>query len=418
MLVGWIGVIAALGGYRERLFGAGVDEYKIVLNASLITAGLTGVACYITTFDLSRSFYVLVFALGSVVLVGQRFLLRRALHRARRAGRLGRDVVIAGTPTHVDEIARVFSRESWLGYQVLGAIVPKGSQAEETVRGTPILGTTENTLEVLSDVQADVIFVAGGALAGAEQMRELVWELERQNVQVIVAPNVTDVSRERVRVRPVGGLPLVHIDPPRHQRATRRAKRLFDIALSSLLLFGIAPVFFMLAAAIRLHDGGPVFFRQTRTGRDGIEFSCLKFRTMVVDAEDRLKLLHDEHGYDGTGLFKVKDDPRITGPGRWLRRYSLDELPQLLNVLRGDMSLVGPRPPLPTEVAAYDRFTRRRLHVRPGHDRSVAGLRALRPVVVRGGPPRPLLRRQLVDAAGPRDPAHAPGAVFGSRGAY
>ena len=136
--------------------------------------------------------------------------------------------------------------------------------------------------------------------------------------------------------------------------------------MSSLLLFGIAPVFLMLAAAIRLHDGGPVFFRQTRTGRDGIEFSCLKFRTMVVDAEERLKLLHDEHGYDGVGLFKVKDDPRITGPGRWLRRYSLDELPQLLNVLRGDMSLVGPRPPLPTEVALYDRFTRRRLHVRPG----------------------------------------------------
>ncbi len=366
MLVGWIGVIAALGGYRERLFGAGVDEYKIVLNASLITAGLTGVACYITTFDLSRGFYALVFALGSVVLVLQRFLLRRALHRARRAGRLGLDVVIAGSPEHVDEIARVFSRESWLGYQVLGAIVPQGSEAEETVRGTPILGTTERTLEVLADVQADVIFVSGGALAGAEQMRELVWELERKNVQVVVAPNVTDVSRERVRVRPVGGLPLVHIDPPRHHRATRRAKRLFDVAMSSLLLFGIAPVFLMLAAAIRLHDGGPVFFRQTRTGRDGIEFSCLKFRTMVVDAEERLKLLHDEHGYDGVGLFKVKDDPRITGPGRWLRRYSFDELPQLLNVLRGDMSLVGPRPPLPTEVALYDRFTRRRLHVRPG----------------------------------------------------
>jgi exopolysaccharide biosynthesis polyprenyl glycosylphosphotransferase len=366
MLVGWIAVIGALGGYRERLFGSGVDEYKIVLNASLLTAGLVGVACYITSFHLSRSFFVVVFTLGSVVLVAQRFLLRRALHRARRAGRLGCDVVIAGSPSHVDEVAQVLGRESWLGYHVLGALVPEGHESEETASGVPILGTTDHTLEVIELVHADVIFVAGGALAGAGQMRELVWELERSNVQVVVAPHVTDVSRERIRVRPAGGLPLVHIDPPRHHRATRRAKRLFDVALTSLLLFGVAPVFVFIALGIKLHDGGPVFFRQTRTGRDGIEFPCLKFRTMVVDAELRLTLLHEQHGYDGLGLFKIKDDPRITGLGRWLRRYSLDELPQLLNVLRGDMSLVGPRPPLPTEVATYDRFTRRRLHVRPG----------------------------------------------------
>jgi lipopolysaccharide/colanic/teichoic acid biosynthesis glycosyltransferase len=138
------------------------------------------------------------------------------------------------------------------------------------------------------------------------------------------------------------------------------------VVVTSLLLFGVTPVFLFVAAAIKLHDGGPVFFRQTRTGRDGLEFSCLKFRTMVSDAEERLKVLHEEHQYDGVGLFKLKADPRITGPGQWLRRYSLDELPQLLNVLRGHMSLVGPRPPLPSEVATYNRFTRRRLHVRPG----------------------------------------------------
>jgi lipopolysaccharide/colanic/teichoic acid biosynthesis glycosyltransferase len=148
-------------------------------------------------------------------------------------------------------------------------------------------------------------------------------------------------------------------------RASRRAKRLFDIIGSALLLFWVVPVFGVVAAWVKIHDGGTVFFRQTRIGKDGIAFNCLKFRTMVSDAEARLAELHAEQGFTG-GLFKMKDDPRITRPGRFLRRYSLDELPQLVNVLRGHMSLVGPRPPLPSEVATYDRFTRRRLHVRPG----------------------------------------------------
>jgi len=366
ILGGWVATIGALGGYRPHLFGAGVDEYKIVANASLLAAGLTGVGCYLAKFELSRAFFLLVFTLGSVVLIGLRALLRRALHQARRVGHLGNDVVIAGTPRTIDEVASVLSRESWLGYRVLGAIVPPTCEAEETGGGTPILGTTDRTLEVLEASNANVIFVAGGALDGAEQMRELVWQLERLDVQVVVAPNVTDVARERVRIRPVGGLPLVHIDPPRHIQAARTAKRLFDLVLGTLILLAVAPVFVAIALTIKLHDGGPVFFRQLRTGRDGQEFGCFKFRTMVVDAEAYLKRLHEEHGYTGVGLFKVKDDPRITAPGRLLRRFSLDELPQLLNVLRGEMSLVGPRPPLPSEVAAYDRFTRRRLHVRPG----------------------------------------------------
>ena len=365
MLFAWIAVIAALGGYRERLFGSGVEEYKIVVNASLLTAGLTGVASYLTKYELSRSFFVLVFSLGSVALVTHRALLRRAIHRARKAGVLTHDIVIAGSLAQIDEITRVLRRETWLGYRVLGAVVPPACAAEETPTGTPVLGTTDQVLEILKATNADVIFVAGGALDGADEMRELVWQLEALDVQVVVAPSVTDVSRERVHVRPVGGLPLVHIDPPRHMRAARRAKRLFDVVVTTGLLLAVAPMFVFIALSIKLHDGGPIFFRQTRTGRDGAEFKCLKFRTMVIDAEARLADLHAEQGFRG-GLFKMKDDPRVTRPGSWLRRFSLDELPQLTNVLRGDMSLVGPRPPLPTEVAEYDRVTRRRLRVRPG----------------------------------------------------
>ena len=182
-----------------------------------------------------------------------------------------------------------------------------------------------------------------------------------------MAPSVTDVSSERIRVRPVGGLPLMHLDPPTWANAARLGKRLFDIVVASLLLLVGWPLLLVSAIAIKTADRGPILFRQRRIGRNGDEFSCLKFRSMVVDAEAQLADLQTEHGYEsGDGLFKVKDDPRITRPGRWLRRYSLDELPQLFNVLAGEMSLVGPRPPLPHEVESYGQDVYRRLHVRPG----------------------------------------------------
>jgi exopolysaccharide biosynthesis polyprenyl glycosylphosphotransferase len=365
MLAGWIAVIAMLGGYRERWFGHGVEEYKIILYASFWTAGLTGVVAYLTQFQLSRSFYLLVFSFGGFFLILERFLLRRALHQARRGGALRHDVLIAGTPTHIDTVAGVLRRESWLGLHVLGAVVPPDCDVEETSRGVPVLGTTDNTVEVLDASNADVLFVAGGALEGAQRMRELVWELESHRARVVVAPSLTDISRERVRIRPVAGLPLVHVDPPTSLKA-RRAKRIFDVLGATFLLFWVIPVFAMVGLWIKVHDRGSVFFKQTRIGKDGLEFNCLKFRTMVTDAEARLAELHAKQGFNGTGLFKMKDDPRITGPGRFLRRFSLDELPQLINVLLGHMSLVGPRPPLPSEVETYDRFTRRRLRVRPG----------------------------------------------------
>jgi exopolysaccharide biosynthesis polyprenyl glycosylphosphotransferase len=180
-----------------------------------------------------------------------------------------------------------------------------------------------------------------------------------------MAPGVTDVSSERIRVRPVAGLPLLHVDRPRWQDALRWAKRSFDIVGSAVLLSLAAPMMLWTAWQIKRYDGGPVLFRQTRVGRDGSYFTCLKFRSMIVDADRVLADLHEQTGHT-EGLFKMKQDPRITKPGRWIRRYSLDELPQLLNVLRGDMSLVGPRPPLPSEVDRYTLTQSRRLRVRPG----------------------------------------------------
>jgi exopolysaccharide biosynthesis polyprenyl glycosylphosphotransferase len=367
LVVVWLVTLWLSGSYAPHLFGAGTDEYKRVVNASLLAAGLVGVTCYLARYQFSRGVFLFAFGIGVPLLVLGRYLHRRALHRARRAGFLRYQVLLTGEPENVDELAGVLRRESWLGYEVVGALVPGGTPGGATPGGVAVLGDLADTLRHASDDDLDVVFLTSGS-GSALTVRRLVWALEGHDVQVVVAPSVTDVSSDRIRVRPVGGLPLMHLEPPRATDASRWGKRLFDIVGSALLLVLFSPVLLVAAIRVKAHDHGPVLFRQTRIGRHGQEFDCLKLRTMVVDAEDRLAALRAEQGYvDGAeGLFKLKDDPRITRPGLWLRTWSFDELPQLVNVLRGDMSLVGPRPPLPSEVAAYASDTTRRLHVRPG----------------------------------------------------
>ena len=365
IIAGWIATIALTGGYKRDLFGAGTDEYRRAFNASGIAAGLSGVGCYLAKYDLSRGFFLLAFGAGIPALLVGRLLLRRAVQQARKHGSLRQRVLIAGSRSHVDEIAAVLRRETWLGYEVVGALTPEYDVAEETASGVPVLGNTTDATHMVGAARADVIFFAGGSVGASSQFRNSLWELERHDVQVIVAPSVTDISGERINIRPVAGLPLIHIDPPTWSDASRWGKRTFDLVGSAVLIAAFLPLLLFIAAQVKIYDRGPILFRQTRTGKDGREFACLKFRTMVVDAEEKLAALQQEIGFSG-GLFKLQDDPRVTSPGKWLRRFSLDELPQLLNVLRGEMSLVGPRPPLPHEVEAYDARTSRRLHVRPG----------------------------------------------------
>ncbi|MDQ3485259.1 MAG: sugar transferase [Actinomycetota bacterium] len=365
IMVTWLATLAALGSYQPTVLGAGAEEYRRTLSGSLVTAALVGVGAYLLQFQLSRGFFLLLFGLGFPLLLIGRYLVRRSVHAARRRGAMRHRVILAGSTTNVDEVVGVLRRQPWLGYDIVGALTPSWDESPETRLGVPVLGDVEDATALAVESEVDVIFFAGGAVETTGQLRRAVWDLEHHDVQVVVAPSVADISSERVTMRPIGGLPLMHIDSPRWIRASRWGKRTFDVISSALIIVMILPLLALIAAAVKASDRGPVLFRQTRIGRDGREFACLKFRSMVVDAEVRLENLHREHGYE-KGLFKVKDDPRITGTGRILRRLSLDELPQLVNVLRGEMSLVGPRPPLPTEVAAYEPDTLRRLHVRPG----------------------------------------------------
>ncbi len=365
MILGWVAAIFLLGGYRPQVFGAGLDEYKVTVNGSLLTAAAVGIGCFLLKFELSRGFFVLAFVIGIPVLVLGRFVLRRSIHRARTIGALQHRVVIAGAEGHVDEIAAVLGREKWLGYKVIGALTPEPGDRDATHSGIPLLGSSRSVAQVAIDAEADVVFLAGGAFNSSAEMRRLAWDLEHEDIAVVIAPSVTDVSSERISVRPVGGLPLIHLEKPRSQDAVRRMKRTFDVVGTVGLLLLFSPVFFFSAFRVWSFDRGPVLFRQMRVGRDGAAFYCWKFRTMVTNAEELLTELHAKQGYTG-GLFKMENDPRITPPGKWMRRFSLDELPQLFNVLKGDMSLVGPRPPLRHEVAQYDDAMARRLRVRPG----------------------------------------------------
>ena len=366
LLGGWMTMLLGVGAYTQDIFGATTEEYKRIVKASLLSAGLVGIGCYLTGFELSRGFFMLFFLTGVPLLVLGRLLLRRFIQRSRDRGHLQEAVILVGDLRHIDEVAAVLRRETWLGYTVIGALCAQGTEVVETPTGIPVIGRPEESRRVIEETAADIVVFTDGAFASAKDLRRAMWDLETVSVQAIVVPSLTDVSGERLKVRPVAGLPLVHLESPRARDAARWAKRLFDVVGAAGLLVLTAPLTIATAVIVKLYDGGPVLFRQTRIGRDGRPFACLKFRSMVTDAEELRDDLELGELLPNSVLFKLMADPRVTRPGRFLRRLSIDELPQLWNVLRGQMSLVGPRPPLPQEVAQYEEDMTRRLRVRPG----------------------------------------------------
>jgi exopolysaccharide biosynthesis polyprenyl glycosylphosphotransferase len=367
IVIGWIVFIALHGAYSPHVMGAGTTEYKLVVRATMVAAGATGVVCYLAKFQFSRGFFFLLIILGMPALLLGRFVLRRAVYVLRRRGYLVHRVVVAGSAAQVDEVARVLARERWLGYHVIGAVLPAAETVDCTPGGVPVLGSTARTTAIVADSDCDIVLFAGGAVTSAQQMRRAAWELAETPVQIMLVPSLTDVAGDRVRVRPAAGLQLMELEGPRAQNATRISKRAFDLVGAAVLLVLASPLLIATAIAIKVHDGGPVLFRQQRVGRNGDLFDCYKFRSMVIDADSMLDTVAAANKHeDDHVLFKAEHDPRVTRPGRVIRRFSLDEMPQFLNVLRGEMSLVGPRPPLPGEVERYSDDVRRRLAVRPG----------------------------------------------------
>jgi exopolysaccharide biosynthesis polyprenyl glycosylphosphotransferase len=273
----------------------------------------------------------------------------------------------------VVELLQDLKRAPRAGYRVVGVCVgedprhPEKNATPGFVDGVPILGSLDQVAEVARSCGADTVAVTSTTAFGPSAVRRLSWELEDTDAELILAPALTNIAGPRIHTQPVAGLPLIHVDRPTYRGANKILKKSFDVIGSAAMLVLFSPLLLGVALAIKLTSKGPVFFRQERVGINGTTFRMIKFRSMVIDAESRLATLQTtDRDAGNVVLFKMKNDPRITKVGKFIRRFSIDEVPQLFNVLFGDMSLVGPRPPLKAEVERYEVDARRRLLVKPG----------------------------------------------------
>jgi exopolysaccharide biosynthesis polyprenyl glycosylphosphotransferase len=359
-LAAWLTSLFFFGGYAKRAFGSGVEEFQNVLKASVFAGLACSTTAYLSNAPLSRAFFVFSFLIGGSLLLAERYAVRQWLRRQRTEGALRQRVLAVGPTASIKHLAAVLAREPQLGYEVVAC-----SPTDRTVSAAlpaPAVGSATSVDVTCERHGIDTVMVAGG---GDVHLREVAWSLEGRDVDLVVVPHLADVSGSRMHMRPVAGLPLLHVEEPQALRAGQWPKRLFDIVGASAILLLLAPAMLVVAALVKLHDRGPVFYRQSRVGLHGESFKVWKFRSMAVDADRIDAELRAQHGYTD-GLFKLEHDPRVTRIGGVLRWFSLDELPQLFNVLDGTMSLVGPRPHVPVEVETYDDEARRRLAVRPG----------------------------------------------------
>jgi exopolysaccharide biosynthesis polyprenyl glycosylphosphotransferase len=363
----WVACVALARGYEARLIGAGADEFRRIINAGIALTAAVAMLSYATTAHVARGYVVI--AMPSVVTLDllARYWLRKRLHRVRAQGGCMRRAVAVGHPRDVEALINELRREPYHGLSVVSVcLAGNGDDPDCSLQGVPVHGGLADVMSAVRGSDADTVAVLACPEMNGVELRKLAWELEKTDTDLCLAPALLDVAGPRTSIRSAAGLPLLYMDHPDLTGARQAIKSLFDrlVAASALLL--LAPVFVTVAIAVKLGDGGPVFFRQVRVGRNGRPFHVWKFRTMVTDAEKRLAELRDRNECGDGVLFKIKDDPRITKVGSLLRRTSMDELPQLINVLVGQMSLVGPRPALPEETAQYGDYVRRRLAVRPG----------------------------------------------------
>jgi exopolysaccharide biosynthesis polyprenyl glycosylphosphotransferase len=360
----WLAALWLAGAYDDRFVGTGSDEFRKVMNAGVGLTAAIAIGSYANNMELSRGY--LLIALPGMTLLDLivRYAMRKRLHRLRAGGRCMQSVVAIGHEAAVAGLIAELRRDSYHGLSVAAACVTQPPGCGE-IAGIPVYGSLDDVTAAVSHFAADTVAVTSCPEMDAFRLRALAWELEKAGTELCVSPALLDVAGPRTTIRPTAGLTLLHVDHPRLDGIRLAGKAVFDWCLAGLVLVMLAPLMGVLALMIRLEDGGPAFFTQTRVGKAGQTFRIYKFRTMVVDAEQHKAELMARNEHDGV-LFKLRNDPRVTAVGAHLRRWSVDELPQLFNVLLGDMSLVGPRPPLPDEAAKYAEHVHRRLVVKPG----------------------------------------------------
>jgi exopolysaccharide biosynthesis polyprenyl glycosylphosphotransferase len=354
VLISWVFFLWFNGSRDTNILGFGADEYKKLINATLLSFTSVAFVSYIFKLEISRLFVLSVFPFGLLVLFIARRILRRRLLRARNQGRYLSRVLLLHSGSS-DPVEQRLALAQHAGFNVVHKIV-----------------TAENlkfeVKEIVSNAlnnNCDQIMVGQSAVISAAELRKLGWALEQTNIDLIVAPAVTEIAGPRLKVSNVEGLPLLHLEQPTFSGASRVAKRVLDLTLSVVGLIVISPILLIVAILIKSFDRGSVLYTQKRIGQNNKEFDVYKFRTMYEGSHEHRAQVMAETNKDPR-LAKDPQDPRITKPGLFLRRWSIDEIPQIINVLKGEMSLVGPRPPLAEEVNQYEKSETRRLLVKPG----------------------------------------------------
>ena len=363
----WIIMLSVYHTRDARIVGIGLIEYRRVVNASVLAFGLLAIAFLATDAPVDRGLFAVALPAGLLGLMLSRLVWRKWLVRRRVLGDYVSRTIVVGERQDVEYVIRQIKKNPASAYAVAGTCVSGSSSASVFVAGEQyaVVSDLEGVADAAARLSIDTVIVAGQPAGGGNFIRDLGWDLEGTAAELVVASGLTNIAGPRIHFRPVEGLPLMHVELPQFEGGKHTMKRALDIVLSSMALIFIAPLLAVIAILVRSDSAGPVFFRQERVGRGGKTFIMHKFRSMVTTAEFELASLRALN--DGSGaLFKMKEDPRVTRIGRMLRKYSLDELPQLWNILIGDMSLVGPRPPLRSEVETYDDRVHRRLYIKPG----------------------------------------------------
>jgi exopolysaccharide biosynthesis polyprenyl glycosylphosphotransferase len=369
--VAWLSALSINNSRSVRIIGVGAEEYRRVWMATLFVFGGVAIVSMLFKLDIARGYLMIALPIGLFALLGGRWAARRAVRSAReKHGRCKTRVLVVGNQAAVRDLTQSLARDGSSGYEVIGACV-SGRRVHKAigvpgVGAIPVLGDESDVVPALVDTRCEAVALTAADHLDSRWIRNLSWDLEKLDVELLVSPGVVDVAGPRLTMRPVAGLPLIHVEKPRYHGAKRFEKRAFDIAFASMVLAIGAPVLLAIALAVKVTSRGPVFYRAERIGLDGQPFQMIKFRTMVDGADQMVDSLAALNECDGGVLFKIRSDPRVTPLGRILRKYSVDELPQFINVLKRDMSVVGPRPPLAREVQSYDNHVMRRLLVRPG----------------------------------------------------
>ena len=361
----WLGLFTSTGLYDVRRLLNATEEFKLILQAVATGTVAATFAAFTLQVPTQRSWVLATWVGSTVAVLATRLGYRLILRTMRSSGVLVSRMLIVGAGREGRDLCRAVSRASWLGFQVVGFLDDSRSPGPVAAGLPEVVGSTADIRTAVATHTAHAVLVAGGSVA-TETTERVYRDLQELPVDLHLSTGVLGVAASRVAVQRFDDVPVLGLRRAELSRWQALLKRLFDVVVAGLLVACLSPVLLVCALAVRLSGAGPVLFRQRRFGKDGQVIWVHKFRSMTVDAEERQPLLRLA-GNDADGpLFKLAHDPRVTPVGRWLRAWSLDELPQLFDVLRGTMSLVGPRPFVTHEVDVTDSWARVRLRVRPG----------------------------------------------------